>query len=202
MQRHGRGSVIAVGILGAIVVLAVIVAVWSISIRNGIIRADEGIQAASSEVLNQYKRRTDLVPNLVETVKGYMTHEQETLTRLTEMRAKVGQINVPADVFKEPEAFQRFLAAQAEIRQGIGRLLAVAENYPDLKASQQFKDLMVQLEGTENRIAFARTTLIRSINEYNIRVRTFPGSLFGFPPKDQVSFPEEDRKPVKVEFGK
>lgn len=202
MQRNGHGSVIAIAILGAIVLLVVVIAIWAISIRNGIIRADESIQAASSEVLNQYKRRTDLVPNLVETVKGYMAHEQETLTRLTEMRAKVGQINVSADVFKDPEAFQRFLAAQAEIRQGIGRLLAIAENYPDLKASQQFKDLMVQLEGTENRIAFARTTLIRQINDYNIRVRTFPGSLFGFPPKAQVSFPEEDLKPVKVEFGK
>jgi LemA protein len=198
----GRTSVIVIGILGAIVLLVVIGIAWSVSIRNGIIRSDETIQAASSEVLNQYKRRTDLVPNLVETVKGYMAHEQETLTRLTEMRAKVGQMNVPADVFKDPEAFQRFLAAQSEIRQGIGRLLAVAENYPDLKASQQFKDLMVQLEGTENRIAFARTTLIRSINEYNVRVRTFPGSMFGFPTKEQVTFPDEDLKPVKVEFGK
>lgn len=138
---------------------------------------DENVKAAWSEVQNQYQRRADLIPNLVNTVKGYASHERETLEAVTEARAKVGALQVTPEVLKDPNAFKRFEEAQAGLSAALSRLLAVVERYPDLKANQNFLDLQSQLEGTENRITVARKRYIDSVNEYNKMVRYFPTNL-------------------------
>lgn len=195
MTNAMRGSALAVviGVLGMLVLVGLGLGGCAISVRNDIIRRDEEINAKWSEVKNQYKRRADLVPNLVKTVKAYMKHEEKVLTEITEARSRVGRIQAPADLFKDPEASKRFFEAQARMGSALSRLLVTVERYPQLQASRQFKDLMVQLEGTENRIGFARHALIEAIKKYNQRVRTFPGSLFGFDPKPQLEFPDEER---------
>lgn len=157
---------------------------------------DEAVKAAWAEVLNQYQRRADLVPNLVETVKGYAAHEKDTLTRVTEARAKVAGLMANADLFEDPAAFEKFQRAQGELSGALARLLLVAENYPQLKADAAFRDLQAQLEGTENRIAVARQRYIRAVETYNVSVRTFPNNLtamlFGW--KARASFALEDEK--------
>jgi LemA protein len=144
---------------------------------NNVPRLDEETKAAWSQVLNQYQRRADLVPNLVETVKGYAAHERGTLEAVVEARARAtqAQINIPADVLTNPDAFRQFQAAQAALSGSLGRLLATVENYPDLKASQNFMSLQAQLEGTENRIAVARRDYIVTVQAYNTELRTIPG---------------------------
>ena len=138
---------------------------------------DEGVNAAWSEVLNQYKRRADLVPNLVATVQGYAAHEKEVLTRVTEARAGVGGINATPELLNDPAAFAKFQQAQAEMSSALARLLVVAENYPQLKADAGFRDLQAQLEGTENRVTVARNRYIEAVRIYNVSVRTFPNNL-------------------------
>jgi LemA protein len=168
---------------------------------------DEQIKAAWAEVLNQYQRRADLVPNLVNVVKAYAAHEKEVLTQVTEARARVGSIQATPALLDDPQAFQRFQAAQGELGSALSRLLAVAENYPQLKADGLFRDLQAQLEGTENRIAVARNRYIRAVQEYNTTVRQFPSNLtamlFGFKPKP--NFTVENEKEIsrapKVDFG-
>ena len=135
---------------------------------------DEAVIASWSEVQNQYQRRTDLVPNLVNVVKGYAKHEQTVLTEVTEARANVAGIKVDKEVLEDPELFQKYQQAQAQMSGALSRLLAVSENYPDLKANEQFRDLQVQLEGTENRIGVARTRYISTVQDYNTYVRQFP----------------------------
>jgi LemA protein len=135
---------------------------------------DEQVKAAWSEVLNQYQRRSDLIPNLVETVKGYAHQEQTVLTQVVEARAKATQMQLPADVLSNPQAFHEFEQNQAQISGALGRLLAVAEAYPDLKSNQNFLALQSQLEGTENRIAVARRDYILAVQEYNTALRTYP----------------------------
>jgi LemA protein len=142
---------------------------------NDIPRYDEGSKAAWSQVLNQYQRRADLIPNLVETVKGYAAHEQEVLTTVVEARSKVARMQLPADILTNPEAFKTFQANQAALSGALARLLAVVEAYPDLKANQSFLALQSQLEGTENRIAVARRDYIESVRLYNTELRTIPG---------------------------
>ena len=142
---------------------------------NTIPTLDEQAKAAWSEVLNQYQRRADLVPNLVETVRAYAAHEKDTLTALTEARAKVAQMQVPADILTNPEAFKAFQQNQGLLTQTLSRLLAVSERYPDLKANQNFLSLQSQLEGTENRIAVARRDYIEAVRQYNTELRTIPG---------------------------
>jgi LemA protein len=136
---------------------------------------DEQVKAAWSEVLNQYQRRADLIPNLVETVKGYAHQEQQVLTEVTEARAKATQMQLPADVLSNPEAFHQFEQNQAALGGALGRLLAVSERYPDLKSNQNFLALQSQLEGTENRIAVARRDYILAVQDYNTYLRTYPG---------------------------
>ena len=136
---------------------------------------DEQVKAAWSEVLNQYQRRSDLIPNLVETVKGYAHQEQTVLTQVVEARAKATQMQLPADVLSNPQAFHEFEQNQAQISGALGRLLAVAEAYPDLKSNQNFLALQSQLEGTENRIAVARRDYILAVQDYNTELRTIPG---------------------------
>jgi LemA protein len=138
---------------------------------------DEEAKASWSEVLNQYQRRADLVPNLVETVKGYAAHEKEVLTDVANARSKVGSMQVTPELLNDPEAFAKFQAAQGQLTGALSRLMAVAENYPNLKADQGFRDLQAQLEGTENRVTVARNRYIETIKDYNIAVRSFPNNL-------------------------
>ncbi len=142
---------------------------------NEVPKLDEQVKAAWSQVQNQYQRRADLVPNLVETVKGYATQERETLTAVIEARAKATSVQLPADITQNPEAFKQFQAAQAGLSGALGRLLLVAEQYPNLKSDQAFLSLQSQLEGTENRITVARKDYIDAVQRYNTQLRTIPG---------------------------
>ena len=144
---------------------------------NDFQRMDEQVNASWSEVLNQYQRRADLIPNIVNTVKGEANFEQETLTRVVEARAKATSIQATPELVNNPAAFQRFQAAQGELSGALSRLLMVTENYPNLKANQGFQDLRVQLEGTENRITVARNRYIKTVADYNVLARSFPTNL-------------------------
>ncbi len=174
---------------------------------NTLQTTDEQITASWAEVLNQYQRRADLVPNLVNVVKGYAAHEVEVLTRVTDARAKVGAIQATPELINDPQAFAKFQAAQGEMSSALSRLLVVAENYPQLKADGVFRDLQAQLEGTENRITVARNRYIKAVQDYNVTVRRFPSNLtamvFGY--KTKPSFTVEDEqavaKPPTVDFG-
>lgn len=145
---------------------------------NNIPSYDEQAKAAWSQVENQYQRRSDLVPNLVATVKGYAAHEKETLTAVTEARAKVGSIQTGKEILENPQLLQQFQNAQSELGSALQRLMVVVERYPDLKANQNFLMLQSQLEGTENRISVARRDFIQSVNQYNTELRTFPGRIW------------------------
>jgi LemA protein len=169
---------------------------------------DEATKAAWSEVVNQYQRRADLIPNLVNTVKGYATHERETLEAVTRARAAATSFQITPEVLNNPEAFQKFQQVQGELSSALSRLMAVSENYPNLKADTQFRDLQSQLEGTENRITVARQRYIASVQDYNVLARSFPTNLtakmFGYQPKP--SFTVENERSIstapKVDFGK
>ncbi len=163
--------------VGQAVAVAVIVLALSGCGYNRLQGLDEDVKAAWSEVQNQYQRRADLVPNLVNTVKGYASHERETLEAVTEARAKVGTLQVTPQTLNDPQAFKKFEEAQAGLSGALSRLLLVVERYPDLKANQNFLDLQSQLEGTENRIAVARKRYIEAVAEYNKMVRYFPTNL-------------------------
>jgi len=175
---------------------------------NDLQRQDEVIKAGWSEVLNQYQRRADLVPNLVNTVKGYAAHEEKVLTEVTNARANVAGIKATPELVNDPQAFQRFIKAQGELQGALSRLLAVAENYPNLKADALFRDLTAQLEGTENRIAVARNRYIKSVQEYNTTVRQFPTNLtammFKMPVKPNFTVENEAAVSAapKVDFNK
>ncbi len=174
---------------------------------NNLQRQDENVKAAWSEVVNQYQRRADLVPNLVNTVKGFAQQEQQVLIGVTEARAKVGSIQVSADVLNNPEAFARFQAAQNQLTQSLKSLLVVSERYPDLKSNENFRDLQAQLEGTENRITVARNRYIDAVREYNIYVRSFPTNLtakmFDFQVKPNFTVADEQTIATApaVDFG-
>ena len=167
---------------------------------------DETVKASWSEVLNQYQRRADLVPNLVNTVKGYAEHEKDVLTAVTEARAKVGKIEANADLLSKPEVFKQLQAAQGALSSALSRLMVVSENYPQLKADTLFRDLQAQLEGTENRITVARNRYIESIKVYNILVRSFPNNLtaklFGLEIRPNFAIENEAamRTPPAVDF--
>jgi LemA protein len=174
---------------------------------NTLQTTDEQINASWSEVVNQYQRRADLVPNLVNVVKGYASHEKDILIRVTEARARVGQIQATSDLVNDEQAFNKFQAAQGELSGALSRLMLVAENYPQLKADGVFRDLQAQLEGTENRIAVARGRYIKSVQEYNVTVRQFPSNLtamlFGFETKPNFTVENEKAisAPPRVDFG-
>ncbi len=167
---------------------------------------DEQINAAWGEVLNQYQRRADLVPNLVNVVKGYATHEKEVLEAVTASRAKVGSLQVTPELVNDEKAFSKFQAAQGELTSALSRLMVVSENYPQLKADANFRDLQAQLEGTENRITVARNRYIQAVKDYNVTVRSFPSNLTAmvFSYKTKPSFTVENEKAIstapKVEF--
>ena len=183
-------------------ILAIIV-LWVANVYNAFVAAEEEVESAWAQVENQYQRRSDLVPNLVATVKGYAAHEQETLEGVVEARAKATQITIdPANA--TPEQLAAFQAAQGELSQALGRLLAVAENYPDLKANENFRDLQSQLEGTENRIAVARQLFNESARQFNTLIRRFPNNIVagicGFEKKPYFEAEEGANKAPKVEF--
>ena len=165
---------------------------------------DEAVTAAWSEVQNQYQRRADLVPNLVNVVKGYAAHEEQVLTEVTQARANVAGLKVDREVLEDPELFQRYQEAQAQMTSALSRLLAVSENYPDLKANQQFRDLQVQLEGTENRIAVARNRYITTVQDFNSYARQFPqvmtAKVIGMDTKPNFSAEQSAQKAPTVSF--
>ena len=175
---------------------------------NDLQRQDEGIKAAWSEVLNQYQRRADLIPNIVNTVKGEAGFEQETLTKVIEARAKATSIQVTPETLNNPEAFNKFQQAQGELSSALSRLIAVSENYPNLKSNQGFQDLRVQLEGTENRITVARNRYIKAVADYNVLARQFPTNLtamlFSYSVKPSFTVENEAQisKPPTVDFNK
>lgn len=175
---------------------------------NTLQSTDEQIKASWAEVLNQYQRRADLVPNLVNVVKGFATQEKDVLLGVTNARSKVGSIQATPELINDPEAFAKFQSVQGELTSALSRLLVVAENYPQLKSDANFRELQAQLEGTENRITVARNRYIKAVQEYNITVRSFPSNLtamvFGF--KVKPSFAVENEKAIsvapKVDFSK
>ena len=174
---------------------------------NRIQSQDEAVKGAWAEVLNQYQRRADLVPNLVETVKGFAAQEQKVLLGVTEARAKVGSIQATPELVNDPQAFQKFEAAQGELTQALKSLISVTENYPQLKSDQNFRDLQSQLEGTENRITVARNRYIRAVQDYNTDIRQFPTNLtammFKYQLKQNFTTPNEAEiaKPPAVDFS-
>ena len=191
-------------------VLAAVVSAFSLSGcgYNDMVLADQSIKAAWSEVLNQYQRRSDLIPNLVSTVKGGAAQEQDTLTKVVEARARATGIQATPELINDPVAFKNFIAAQGQLQGALSRLLAVAENYPNLKSNTLFRDLTAQLEGTENRITVARNRYIKSIQTYNNSVVSFPTNLtamvFGFKEKPQFTVENEAeiKSAPKVDFNK
>jgi len=168
-----RGLVIGLAILGLLLLLVM----WGVGVYNRMVGLDESVRSAWSQVENQYQRRADLIPNLVETVKGYAAQEKSVFTEVAEARARVGQITVTKEVLEDPDAFAKFQQAQDGLSSALSRLLAVAENYPELKSNENFMALQNQLEGTENRITVARKGYNDVVQSFNTTVRTFPGSM-------------------------
>ena len=185
-------------------ILTVLAALASLSLTNcgynAIQQNDEGVKSAWSEVTNQYQRRADLVPNLVNSVKGFAQQEKDVLLGVTNARAKVGSVNVSADAVNDPATLQKFQAAQGELSGPLSRLLVVSENYPTLRANQGFRDLQAQLEGTENRITVARNRYIQSVQAYNVTVRSFPTNLTAmiFSYKEKPNFSVANEKEISV----
>ena len=174
---------------------------------NTLQTTDETIKSSWAEVVNQYQRRADLIPNLVNTVKGYASHEKDVFTSVTNARAKVGAIQATPELVNDETAFKKFNAAQSEMSSALGRLMLVAENYPQLKADGVFRDLQAQLEGTENRITVARNKYIKAVKDYNVTVRKFPSNLtammfnFSIKPTFSVENEAEIAQPPKVDFN-
>ncbi len=196
-----RGCLLA---LIVVAVIVVIVGMWGMGVYNSLVSLDESVRSAWSQVESQYQRRADLVPNLVNTVKGYAQQEKDVILGATEARAKVGQLTVTKDVLEDPAAFSKFQAAQDQLSGALSRLLAVAENYPNLKSNENFMALQTQLEGTENRIAVERQRFNQSVQVYNTTIRRFPGSLIagftGFRDKQYFKAKEGAENAPEVKF--
>jgi LemA protein len=204
--RSQARSLLAMKLLRALALLLVI-AMLSGCGYNAMQREDESVKSSWSEVLNQYQRRADLVPNLVNTVKGYAQHEERVLTEVTNARAKVGSVQMTPELANDPAALAKFQAAQGELSGALSRLMVVTENYPNLKANEVFQNLQVQLEGTENRIAVARNRYVAAVQSYNTLIRTFPNNLTAKVMGYQVkpNFSVENEKAIStaptVDFG-
>jgi LemA protein len=185
-----RTLAITLGVIGTIVLVVLLCVGWGVSTYNRIVSAEEGVKAGWSQVENQYQRRYDLIPNLVETVKGYAKQEKEVLEGVTEARSRVGQLSVTPEVLNDPKAFAKFQQAQDGLGSALSRLLVVTENYPQLKSNENFMVLQQQLEGTENRIAVERKRFNETVQEFNTMIRRFPASFIasmsGF--KEKVYF--------------
>jgi LemA protein len=172
-----RSVSIGLAVLGVLVIGILILVAWGVGVYNSIVSSDEAVKSSWSQVENQYQRRYDLVPNLVETVKGFAKQEREVLENVTAARARVGQLTVTPEVLNNPEAFARFQQAQDGLSSALSRLMAVVENYPQLRSNENFLTLQSQLEGTENRIAVARNRFNEQVRDFNTRIRRFPGSV-------------------------
>jgi LemA protein len=199
-----KGLMIALGIVAAIVILILVVVGWGVGVYNNLIGLNEKVNQAWSQVENQYQRRYDLIPNLVETVKGVANFEKETYTAVTEARAKVGQIRLSPDQLSDPEAFRKFQQAQDGLSSALSRLLVVSENYPQLKANENFLQLQAQLEGTENRIAVERMKYNQVVQEYNTQIKRFPAALIanmaGFKEKEYFRAATGAEEAPRVQF--
>lgn len=195
-----KKSTITLFVIGAIVIL---LAGWVTIQYNGMVANDEAVTTAWAGVESQYQRRSDLIPNLVNTVKGYAAHEKETLEGVVEARAKATQVTVNADNLT-PERFAQFQKAQGELSAALGRLMRITENYPQLRANENFSELQAQLEGTENRINESRLRFNEAVQEYNLSIRRFPGNifagLFGFEKRDKFEAADGAEQAPKVEF--
>jgi LemA protein len=199
-----KGMMIGCGI-GAVVLLGLILLVsWGISSYNSLVSLDQAVTQQWAQVENQYQRRADLIPNLVNTVKGYADFEKSVLIDVTEARAKVSQLNVNKDVLNDPQAFAKFQSLQGELSGALSRLLVTVENYPQLKANENFLQLQAQLEGTENRISVERKKFNEVVQQYNVAVKRFPASMlagmFGFGEKQYFKAIQGAEVPPKVEF--
>ena len=191
-------------VLGAVAVAALVVVLWAVGSYNSIVGRNEEVSKAWGQVENQYQRRLDLVPNLVETVKGSAKFEKDTLTAVVEARAKVGQMTVGKAVLDDPATFKKFEEAQGGLTSALSRLMVVAEKYPELKSTQGFRDLQVQLEGTENRVAVARKDFNDAAQDYNTAIKRFPGSMVagygGFKERPYFAAAPEAAKAPAVKF--
>ena len=191
-------------VVGALGFMALVIVSWGISTYNGLVTANEAVKSAWSQVENQYQRRYDLVPNLVETVKGFAKQERQVLENVTNARASVGQLKVTPEVLRDPEAFSRFQQAQDGLSSALSRLMVVMENYPNLKSNENFLTLQSQLEGTENRISVERRRFNETVQDYNVRIRRFPGSVVagfgGFTEAQYFKSAVEADKPPEVKF--
>ncbi|MEK7263823.1 MAG: LemA family protein [Bacteroidota bacterium] len=199
-----KSTIIILAVVGVLVFTAFSIVSWGVSTYNSFVSLDEGVNGAWSQVQNQYQRRYDLIPNLVETVKGYAAHEKEVLVGVTEARAKVGQMNISPAMLNDPQVFQKFEQAQGGLSSALSRLMVVIEKYPDLKANQNFLQLQSQLEGTENRIAVERRRFNEVVQEFNTKIRQFPGSFIaGFGSFSQKAYFKADvsaQEAPKVKF--
>ncbi len=200
-----KGTMIGCGVAGVIGVIVLILFFWGLGVYNGLVTKNEQVNQTWSQVENQYQRRADLIPNLVNTVKGYANFEKEVLTQVTEARASVSQIRATPELLNDPQAFERFQNAQANLSGALSRLLVTVENYPELKANENFLQLQAQLEGTENRITVERRTFNNAVQDYNTTVKRFPAAMFagifGFNEKPyfRATTPNAETAP-RVEF--
>ncbi|MGE5429815.1 MAG: LemA family protein [Syntrophomonadaceae bacterium] len=199
-----RGVLVGCSIAGVILVIIIGLVMWGVGVYNSLVSLNESVNQSWSQVENQYQRRADLIPNLVNTVKGYANFEKEVLTRVTEARASVNQIKLTPEMLSDPQAFQRFQAAQGNLSSALSRLLVTVENYPNLKANENFLQLQAQLEGTENRIAVERMKFNQVVQEYNTRIKRFPAFIFanmaGFREKQYFKSAPGAESAPKVEF--
>ena len=201
---YNRTMKIIAAVLGAAALAVLVLGLWAVGSYNGIVGKNEAVSTAWSQVENQYQRRADLVPNLVEVVKGSAKFEKDTLTAVVEARAKVGQVTIGKGVLEDPAAFKKFEDAQSGLSSALSRLMVVVEKYPELKSTQGFRDLQVQLEGTENRVAVARMDFNNSAQDYNTAIKRLPGSIIagfgGFKPRPYFSAAPEAAKAPAVKF--
>lgn len=199
-----KGLIVGLAIGGVLIIGIILLVMWGISVYNNLVSLEQNVLKQWSQVENQYQRRADLIPNLVNTVKGYADFEKEVLTQVTEARAKVGQFNITPEVLNDPQTFERFQSAQGELSSALSRLLAVVENYPELKANENFLQLQAQLEGTENRIAVERKKFNETVQEFNTTIKRFPASMlagmFGFSEKQYFKAIQGAEVPPRVEF--
>lgn len=199
-----RGAIIVLSIVAAIILIGLSVVGWGVGVYNKLVSYDENVKQSWGQVENQYQRRYDLIPNLVETVKGYAKHEEEVFEKVAEARSSVGKLTVTPEILNNPQAFQRFQQAQDALSSALTRLMAVSENYPNLKADQNFLTLQSQLEGTENRIAVERQRFNQNVQTYNTLVRRMPAAMIasftGFHERSYFEAQEGAKVAPKVQF--
>jgi len=199
-----RSTIIILAVVGGLLIICLSLFGWATGMYNSLVKLNETVNQSWAQVQNQYQRRADLIPNLVETVRGYAQHESQVFTDVAEARASVGKLTITPDVLNNPEAFRKFNEAQGALSSVLSRLMAVAENYPQLKANENFLQLQSQLEGTENRISVERRRFNEVVQDYNVKVRTFPtmifAGIFGFSQKQYFQAEPGAEKAPKVQF--